>query len=246
MKKLDNRVALIYGGTSGLGEATAKLFAKEGAKVAVAGRSKERGNQIVEDIKEDGGEAIFVEVDLMDADQIKHSVQTTLDAFETIDILYNGAGILDEYENIIDTDAAIFDRLLQLNVKAPFLATKEIMPIFVDKGKGVVINVGSQGSKFAGVGGTSYVTTKHALVGFNKQLAFDFGPKGVKSILLAPGYIETPMTDGLEEPRLQGIPDQRAGKPEEIANLALFIASDDSNYMNGTEVYMDGGWTIGR
>ncbi len=246
MKKLDKRVALIYGGTSGLGEATAKLFAREGAKVAVAGRSEERGNQIVADIKNDGGEAVFVQVDLMDADQIKQSVQDTLDAFGTVDILYNGAGILDEYENIIDTEADTFDRLLRLNVKAPFLATKAVMPIFVEKGKGVVINVGSQGSKFAAVGGTSYVTTKHALVGFNKQLAFDFGPKGVKSILLAPGYIETPMTDGLEEPRLQDIPEQRPGKPEEIANLALFIASDDSNYMNGTEVYMDGGWTIGR
>lgn len=246
MKKLDNRVALIYGGTSGLGEATAKLYAKEGAKVAVAGRSEERGNQIVEDIQKEGGEAIFVKVDLMHTDEIKQSIQTTLDAFETIDILYNGAGILDEYENIINTNIDTFDRLLQLNVKAPFIATKEVMPIFVDKGKGVVINVGSQGSKFAAVGGTSYVTTKHALVGFNKQLAFDFGSKGVKSILLAPGYIETPMTDGLEEPRLQDIPDQRAGKPEEIAQLALFIASDDSNYINGTEVYMDGGWTIGR
>lgn len=246
MKKLDNRVALIYGGTSGLGEATAKLFAKEGAKVAVAGRSEERGNKIVADIKKEGGEAVFVKVDLMYTDQIKQSVQDTLDAFGTIDILYNGAGILDAYENIIDTEAETFDRILRLNVRAPFLATKEVMPIFVEKGKGVVINIGSQGSKFAAVGGTSYVTTKHALVGFNKQLAFDFGSKGVKSILLAPGYIETPMTDGLEEPRLQDIPDQRAGKPEEIANLALFIASDDSNYMNGTEVYMDGGWTIGR
>lgn len=246
MKKLDNRVALIYGGTSGLGEATAKLFAKEGAKVAVAGRSEERGNQIVSDIKKNGDEAVFIKVDLMQDDQIKQSVQNTLDAFGTIDILYNGAGILDQYENIIDTEAEIFDRVIRLNVRAPFLITKEVMPIFVEKEKGVVINIGSQGSKFAGVGGTSYVTSKHALVGFNKQLAFDFGSKGVKSILLAPGFIETPMTDGLEEPRLQDIPDERAGKPEEIAALALFIASDDSNYMNGTEVYMDGGWTIGR
>lgn len=246
MEKLKDRVALIYGGTSGLGEATSKLFAKEGAKVAVAGRSEERGERIVRDIQEEGGKAVFVRVDLMQRNQIKQSVQDTLDAFGTIDVLYNGAGILDEYENIIDTEVDTFDQLLTLNLEAPFLATKEIMPIFVEKGRGVVINVGSQGSKFAGVGGTSYVTTKHALVGFNKQLAFDFGPKGVKSILLAPGYIETPMTDGLEEPRLQEIPDQRAGKADEIAQLALFIASDDSNYMNGTEVYMDGGWTIGR
>lgn len=246
MGKLDNRVALIYGGTSGLGEATAKLYAKEGAKVAVAGRNEERGNEIVTEIEDAGGKAVFVEVDLLDSDQIKQSVKDTVDAFGTIDILYNGAGILDEYVGIIDTDEELFDQVIALNIKAPFVATKEVMPIFVEKGKGVVINLGSQGSKFAAVGGTSYVTSKHALVGFNKQLTYDYGPKGVKSILLAPGYIDTPMTDDVEEERLQDIPDQRAGKPEEVANLALFIASDDSNYMNGTEVYMDGGWTIGR
>lgn len=246
MSKLKDRVALVYGATSGLGEATSKLFAKEGAKVAVAGRSEDRGNEIVSAIKKDGGEAVFVKVDLRNRKEIKQSVQDTLEAFGTIDILYNGAGILDNYENIIDTKADTFDQLLEVNLKAPFLVTKEVMPILVDKGKGVIINVGSQGSKFAGVGGTSYVSTKHALVGFNKQLAFDFGPKGIKSILLAPGYIETPMTDGLEEPRLKEIPDRRAGKADEIAHLALFIASDDSDYMNGTEVYMDGGWTTGR
>lgn len=246
MGKLQDRVALIYGGTSGLGEATAKLYAKEGAKVAIAGRSVERGNEIVDAIKHEGGEAIFVEVDLMETDQIKQSVQDTVDAFGTIDILYNGAGILDEYVGIIETDEEEFDQIIQLNIKAPFIATKEVMPIFVEKGKGVVINLGSQGSKFAGVGGTSYVTSKHALVGFNKQLAYDYGDKGIKALLLAPGFIDTPMTDDVKEERLNDIPDRRAGKPEEVAKLALFLASDDSNYMNGTEVYMDGGWTVGR
>ena len=246
MGKLQDRVALIYGGTSGLGEATAKLYAKEGAKVAIAGRSVERGNEIIDAIKHEGGEAIFVEVDLMETDQIKQSIQDTVDAFGTIDILYNGAGILDEYVGIIETDEEEFDQVVQLNIKAPFIATKEVMPIFVEKGKGVVINLGSQGSKFAGVGGTSYVTSKHALVGFNKQLAYDYGDKGIKALLLAPGFIDTPMTDDVEEERLNDIPDRRAGKPEEVAKLALFLASDDSNYMNGTEVYMDGGWTVGR
>ncbi len=246
MGKLQDRVALIYGGTSGLGEATAKLYAKEGAKVAIAGRSVERGNEIIDAIKHEGGEAIFVKVDLMETDQIKQSVQDTVDAFGTIDILYNGAGILDEYVGIIETDEEEFDQVVQLNIKAPFIVTKEVMPIFVEKGKGVVINLGSQGSKFAGVGGTSYVTSKHALVGFNKQLAYDYGDKGIKALLLAPGFIDTPMTDDVKEERLNDIPDRRAGKPEEVAKLALFLASDDSNYMNGTEVYMDGGWTVGR
>ena len=246
MGKLQDRVALIYGGTSGLGEATAKLYAKEGAKVAIAGRSVERGNEIVDAITHEGGEAICVEVDLLEPDQINQSVQDTLDAFGTIDIRYNGAGILDEYVGIIETDEEEFDQVVQLNIKSPFIVTKEVMPIFVEKGKGVVINLGSQGSKFAGVGGTSYVTSKHALVGFNKQLAYDYGDKGIKALLLAPGFIDTPMTDDVKEERLNDIPDRRAGKPEEVAKLALFLASDDSNYMNGTEVYMDGGWTVGR
>lgn len=246
MNKLDNRVALIYGGTSGLGEATARLYAKEGAKVVVAGRSEERGKEVVNAIKADGGEAIFVKVDLLDVEAIKQSVKDTVDAFGTIDILYNGAGILDEYVGIIDTDLDLFDKVIAINLKGVFVATQEVLPYFVEKGKGVVINLGSQGSKFAGVGGTSYVTSKHALVGFNKQIANDYADKGVKSLLLAPGFIETSMTDGVEEERLKDIPDGRAGKADEIAKLALFLASDDSDYMNGTEVYMDGGWTVGR
>lgn len=246
MGKLTNRVALVYGGTSGLGEATARLFAEEGAKVAIAGRSKDRGQKIVDEINEEKGEAVFVEVDLMDTKQIKESVRETLDAFGTIDILYNGAGILDKYEDIIHTDEETFDNIIAVNLKAIFTTTKEVMPILKEKGQGVIINLGSQGSKFAGVGGVSYVTSKHALVGFTKQLAYDFGPEGIKANLLCPGYIDSPMTEGVEEERLQEIPDQRAGKPEEIANLALFLASDDSNYMNGAEVYMDGGWTVGR
>jgi len=246
MKKLAEQVALIYGGTSGLGEATAKLFAKEGAKVVIAGRSVERGNEIVQEVKKKGGEAAFVKVDLMDRDQIKRSVQDVLDTFGTIDILYNGAGILDKYEDIIHTSEDTFDSVITLNLKAVFSATKEVMPVLVEKGRGTIINLGSQGSKFAGVGGISYVSSKHAQVGFTKQLAYDYGPKGIKANLLAPGYIDTPMTEDVEEKRLQEIPNQRAGKPEEVAKLALFLASEDSNYMNGTEVYMDGGWTVGR
>lgn len=246
MGKLDNRVALVYGGTSGLGEASAKLFAKEGAKVVIAGRSKERGDEIVAEIKQDGGEAVFVKVDLMDVSQIEKSVNDTINAFGTIDILYNGAGILDKYENVIDTKEETFDQIIALNVKAPFIATQEVMPYFLKKGKGVVINLGSQATRFAGVGGTSYVTSKHAIEGFTKQLAYDFGPKGVKANLLAPGFINSPMTEGIEEKRLKDIPDQRAGEADEVAKLALFLASDDSNYMNGATVLMDGGWTVGR
>src|SRR5699024_11290302 len=106
---------MIYGGTSGLGEATGKLFAKNGAKVVIAGRSEERGNKIVEEINNDGGEAVFIKVDLMDTNEIKQSVKNTVEAFGTIDILYNGAGILDEYVGIIDTEEEEFDQIMALD-----------------------------------------------------------------------------------------------------------------------------------
>ena len=182
MMKLQDRVAIIFGGTSGLGEATAKAYADEGAKVVVTGRDEED----------------------------------------------------------------LYDKLMAINVKAPYLASKAVIPHFIKQGRGVIINVGSQATQMAGPGGSAYVTSKHAVLGFTKQLAFDFGSQGIKVNILSPGFIETPMTDGIDDERLNRIPAKRAGKPEEIAALAVFLASDDSNYMHGSNVFMDGGWVLGR
>lgn len=135
---------------------------------------------------------------------------------------------------------------MAINVKAPYLASKAVIPHFIKQGRGAIINVGSQATQMAGPGGSAYVTSKHAVLGFTKQLAFDFGSQGVKVNILSPGFIETPMTDGIEDERLNRIPAKRAGKPEEITALAVFLASDDSNYMHGSNVFMDGGWVLGR
>ncbi|WP_080146662.1 SDR family NAD(P)-dependent oxidoreductase [Marinilactibacillus piezotolerans] len=244
--KLENKVALIIGGTSGIGEATAKRFAKEGAKVVVAGRNEEKGNRIASEIKQDNGEAIYVKVDTTKKEDLQDAVKSIKDAYETIDILYNGAGIHDSYKTVLDTEESDYDKLMEVNVKGPYLATKEVLPIFVEKGKGTIINVGSQATFAAGPGGSAYVTSKHAIFGFTKQLSYDFGHKGIKSNLLAPGFIRTPMTEGIEEDRLKDIPDERAGTPEEIAAAAVFLASEDSNYMQGASLTLDGGWTVGR
>lgn len=245
MGKLDGRVALVYGGTSGIGAEVAKLYAKEGAKIAVLGRNQERGEEIVHEIESKDGTAVFIQVDLLDVKQIKQSVQEALDTYGTIDILYNGAGILDEYVDIRETSEETYNKVMNLNVKAPFMATKFAIQTLVDKGKGVVINLGSTATKYAGIGGTPYVASKHAIQGVTRQLSYDFGPKGIKVNCIAPGFIDNPMTEGITEPRMKGIPDRRAGKSEEVAKLALFLASDDSNYMNGTTLYMDGGWSEG-
>ncbi|MBK3393163.1 SDR family oxidoreductase [Psychrobacter sp. M9-54-1] len=217
MMKLQDRVAIIFGGTSGLGEATAKAYADEGAKVVVTGRDEEDGKRIVKDITDKGQDALFVHGDVTKKAEI---------------------------QAVVDKD--LYDKLMAINVKAPYLASKAVIPHFIKQGRGVIINVGSQATQMAGPGGSAYVTSKHAVLGFTKQLAFDFGSQGIKVNILSPGFIETPMTDGIDDERLNRIPAQRAGKPEEIAALAVFLASDDSNYMHGSNVFMDGGWILGR
>lgn len=244
--KLKDKVALVIGGTSGIGEATAKAYAEEGAKVIVGGRKKEEGDRIVKEIRDAGGTAIFAKVDTTKADEVEAAVQTAQDEYGTLDILYNGAGIHDSYQTALDISEEDYDQLMAVNVKGPYLAAKAALPIFLEKGKGTIVNVGSQATHVAGPGGSAYVTSKHALEGFTKQLAYDFGSKGIKANLLAPGFVETPMTEGIEEERLKDIPAERAGKPEEVAKLAVFLASEDSNYMHGTSVTMDGGWVVGR
>ncbi|MGP4787720.1 SDR family NAD(P)-dependent oxidoreductase [Psychrobacter sp. 1Y11] len=244
--KLRDRVAIIFGGTSGLGEATAKAYADEGAKVVVTGRDEKDGNRIVKDIKDNNQEAIFVKADVSKGSEIQAVVDKTLETYGQIDILYNGAGIHDAYDNAVELEEDFYDKLMAINVKAPYLASKAVIPHFIKQGKGAIINVGSQATQMAGPGGSAYVTSKHAVLGFTKQLAFDFGSQGVKVNILSPGFIETPMTDGIDDERLDRIPAERAGKPEEIAALAVFLASDDSNYMHGSNVFMDGGWVLGR
>lgn len=244
--KLQDKIAIVFGGTSGLGEATAKAFANEGAKVVVTGRDEEDGNRIVNDIKDNHQDAIFVKADVTQKSDIQAVIDSALTTYGQIDILYNGAGVHDGYDNAVELEEDFYDKLMAINVKAPYLASKMVIPHFIKQGGGTIINVGSQATEVAGPGGSAYVTSKHAILGFSKQLAFDFGSQGIKVNTLSPGFIETPMTEGIDDERLERIPAQRAGKPEEIAALAVFLASEDSNYMQGANVLMDGGWVLGR
>ncbi|MDY5060720.1 SDR family NAD(P)-dependent oxidoreductase [Staphylococcus simulans] len=246
MGKLDNKVAIITGGSSGLGEAVAKRFAAEGAKVVIVNRHKEKGEKVLKAIEDNGGTGLALGVDVTSKNSVEEAVKTIKDQFGTIDILYNGAGVHDGYKDALETDEDTFDLLMGVNVKGAYLFTHAVLPTFLDNNSGVIINVGSQGSSMAGVGGSTYVTTKHAIAGFTKQLAYDFGHKGIRANLLSPGFIETPMTEGVDEQRTKEIPAQRAGKPEDLAAAAVFLASDEAAYVQGAELNVDGGWTVGR
>ena len=245
MGKLDGKVALIFGGTSGIGEATATLYAKEGAQVAIVGRNEDKANKILDTIAEFGPTGLFVKADLNESQSIKDAVQTTLDHYGKIDILYNGAGILDNYDPIQDTDEALFDDVIRLNLKAPWLATKTVVPHMIERGSGVIINITSQATGMVGVGGTPYMSSKYGLVGMTRQLAHELGPKGIKVNTLSPGFIDTPMTETVTDKRLEKSPLGRPGQPDEIAKTALFLASDDSDYIQGINLIQDGGWTLG-
>lgn len=244
--KLKDRVAILFGGTSGLGEATSKAFADEGAKVVITGQDEVDGKRVVTEIKDKGQEAIFVQANVTKTDEVQAVVDKALEAFGQIDILYNGAGIHDAYKSATELEEDLYEKLMAVNVKGPYLASKAVIPHFMKNGRGAIINIGSQATQVAGPGGSAYVTSKHAILGFTKQLAFDFGSKGIKANLISPGFIESPMTDGIDDERLNDIPAKRAGKAKEIAALAVFLASDDSNYMHGSNVFMDGGWVLGR
>jgi len=246
MGRLENKVAFVVGGTSGIGEAVAKAYGEEGAKVAVGGRNVEQGTQIANDIIDNGGEAIFVQIDITKQESIKSAVDMVTREYQTIDVLYNGAGVHDGYSNILETDVETYDKLMDVNLKGIFLVTKEVLPIMLEKGKGKVINVGSQGTEVAGPGGITYVTTKHALEGMTKQLSYNFGSQGINANVLAPGFVETPMVEGVEDERLNNIPAGRGAKVEEIAPLAVYLAADESDYMHGSTLVIDGGWNIGR
>lgn len=217
------------------------MYAKEGAQVAIVGRNEDKANKILHTIAELGPTGLFVKADLNESQSIKDDVQTTLDHYGKIDILYNGAGILDNYDPIQDTDEALFDDVIRLNLKAPWLATKAVVPQMIERGSGVIINIASQATGMVGVGGTPYMSSKYGLVGMTRQLAHELGPKGIKVNTLSPGFIDTPMTETVTEKRLEKSPLGRPVQPDEIAKTALFLSSDDSDYIQGINLIQDGG-----
>ena len=225
------RRVLVTGVSSGIGLAQASLFLEKGYQVY--GVDKARKPNLT-------GDFHFLQLDLTD------ELSPLFDWLADVDIICNTAGILDDYRPLLGQSDAQMQEIFAVNLFAPSKICRHYLPAMLERKSGIIINMCSIASFLAGGGGSSYTASKHALAGFTKQLAFDFGSQGVKVNILSPGFIETSMTDGIDDERLNRIPAQRAGKPEEIAALAVFLASDDSNYMHGSNVFMDGGWVLGR
>ena len=251
MMKLQNKIAVVTGSTRGIGRATAKLFAEEGAKVVVVGTNAELGESCAAEIKAGGGEAIFCQTDVTVEDSLSALVKTALDTYGRIDILVNNAGVGGTTANMNDITMDEWNKVLSTNLTAPFLLCKKVIPVMEAQGGGTIVNIASMASTGAGRGGLAYTSAKHGLLGLTRQMALDHGHTGIRINAVLPGPIQTDMIARVlaipQHPvcmKIKMSPAARAGQPEEVAKAAVFLASDDSSYIHGAALAVDGGYTI--
>ena len=252
--KLDGRVALITGGTSGIGRATAALFAKEGAAVALTGRSHERGQEVVQDITRAGGQALFILADVRVADDCRRAVEHTLERFGQIDILFNNAGVYHP-RTVPECTEEEWDETIDSSLKGAFLMSKYALPSMIQRGRGSIIHNSSGWGILGGDRAAAYCAAKGGLIVMAKALAIDHGPDGIRVNCVCPGDTDTPMLPddagkrGLSwEAYVAGASNRplgRIGTAEEIARAVLFLASDDASFITGESLVVDGGGIAG-
>ncbi len=249
--KLDGKVAIVTGAASGMGKAIAELFAKEGAKVILADFNYEGAEAVAVGIAEKGGTARALKVNVAELADVENMIDTAVQEFGTLDILVNNAGIMDGFEPVGDITEEKWDRVFDVNTKGTMRAMRKAIPIFLEKEKGIIINVASTGGFSGAHAGAAYGASKHAVIGLTKNTGFMYAQKGIRCNAIAPGAVDTnigsSMTNinefGLSRAGMTHSLSPRAGKPDEIAQAALFLATDESSFVNGTVLTVDGGWT---
>ena len=247
--RLENKVALISGGARGMGAAEARLFASEGAKVVIGDVLDEEGRQTEAEINQTGGECLFVRLDVTSENNWQQIVATTVARFGKLDILVNNAGVGGLPGTVEETTTEIWDRVMDINAKGVFLGTKTVIPEMRKAGGGSIINISSIYGLVGSGGSTSYPASKGAVRLLTKSTAIQYAGEGIRANSVHPGFITTPMTEaiGVDPGRNQRIltstPLGRWGEPQEVAYGVLFLASDESSFMTGSELVIDGGWT---
>lgn len=249
--RLADKVAIITGGGSGIGETAARLFAREGAAVMLADINVAAARDVANSINSDGGRAAYVETDVTTGASAEQMVHATLENFGRVDILFNNAGN-EAFGTVIDTDEATWDKIFAVHVRGAFLCSKHAIPAMIDgKRGGAVINVSSVAGLIGLMKMSAYCAAKGAIISLTRQMAVDFAPHGIRVNCIAPGTTMTPLgkrliqndTPEMLERRLSRYPMHRFGEPEEIARAVLFLASDDSSYATGMCLTVDGGLT---
>lgn len=251
MGRLENKVALITGGASGMGMVASQLFSSEGAKVVLTDVSDDAGEEVAEKIRSAGGEATYVHADVSSDSDARAMVEAAVETYGGLTILYNNAGVMLEDDGSVHSTAeAIWERTLAINVMGVAHGCKYGIPAMIESGGGSVINVASFVAWMgAATSQTAYTASKGAVLAMTREMAVEYARKGIRCNALCPGPIDTPLlAELLSDPdrrqrRFVHIPMGRLGQAEELARAALFLASDDSSYMTGTSLIVDGGIT---
>ena len=247
MMRLEGKVALISGGARGQGAAEARLFAGEGCKVVIADVLEEEGRRLEAAISETGGECVFVQMDVTSEEDWKAAVAAAVSRFGKLDVLVNNAGIYRQV-SIEDTSEELWDSIFEINAKGVFLGTKAVIPEMRKAGGGSIINISSVAGLIGSWRAPAYGATKGAVRLFSKSTAIQYAAENIRCNSVHPGIIETPMTtptllrdDAARQASLSRTPIGRIGTAEDVAWGALFLASDESSFMTGSELVIDGG-----
>lgn len=251
---LKDKVAIITGGSGGIGVATAKLFAEEGAKVVLVDLNAQALDEAAKELQLDPNQYLLVAADVSKEENVANYVKQTMDKFGRIDVLFNNAGIEGQSAPIAEQTAENLDNVLNVNIKGVFFGMKHVLPIMIEQKTGSIINTSSIAGWIGFPGISPYVASKHAVIGLTKNAALEYAQTGVRINAISPAPIETRMMRSVEAGQnpekaeemrkayTEAIPMKRYGEPEEVAELALFLASDRSSYITGTTILIDGGY----
>lgn len=250
--RVKDKVVILTGASSGIGEAAALTLAREGANVVVVARRFERLEALKEKAADLHGEIYPVAGDMSKDEDIKNVVKSTVDKYGRIDVLVNNAGILDRFLSADNVEDEVWDSVLAVNLTGPMKLIRESMVYMKKQESGNIINIASVGGLFGAKGGLAYVTSKHGIIGMTKHIGAIFGEEGIRCNAIAPGSIKTEIGNTVENPNMQvynKVMKSAAvlpvlGEAEDIANVILFLASDESKFINGATIVSDGGWTI--
>ncbi|MFA6334001.1 MAG: SDR family oxidoreductase [Bacteroidales bacterium] len=257
MKKLENKVSIITGAGSGMGKAIAILFAEHGSLVVGSDINQSSLDNLEKEIKQAGGQITTVLANVAKEEDIEKMFKLALDIYGTVDVLVNNAGVMDDFNGAGEMSVEMWERTMNININGPFKTTRKAIQIMLNSGKGGVIVNNASIAGFAGaVAGAAYTASKHALIGLTQNTGFMYAKRGIRCNAIAPGAVNTNIahTSGFTTDNVsdlvknvilpaQALTNPRTAEPEEIAQVALFLASSDSSFVNGAVVTADGGWT---
>lgn len=247
--RLQDKVAIITGGGTGIGQGIAVLFAKEGASVVVCGRRPEPLNETVQAIKQAGGNAIAIPTDVSLFEQVQKTVQQVVTQFGKIDILVNNAGVYLPHDALSASEGE-WNTVMSIDLKGVWISAKAVLPQMIKAGSGKIVNIASIAGLIGFEQSAAYCAAKGAVVNLTREMALDYAPKGINVNAIAPGVIESDMTkpflfdEASKKSFLDKTPVGRIGKPEDIGYATVYLASNESDFVVGHTLVVDGGWTI--